>query len=205
MHTRRCNGMPTSTFFRLCSAAPSNSSFAALLSVAADALLPWARIRPERYSAVMVFAAFSASGAPNKTTSPPRSDAGKKQAGGLIGRRRQVQVLEELAPAVDRQEHQIVHRQAWKPAQYVIAELRALRQESPRRIERAVRVLLRAQAPQERVGLQTRAGADRARRVGAVTRKQHAHVHLVGLGLEPAEKARDTVPGARPGFPPAHP
>src|SRR5712692_11026932 len=116
-----------------------------------------------------------------------------------------MQLVEERTGARDRQQHQIVHREAWEGAQALLAELRALRQEAPTGIEHAIRVRLRAHPPQERVGLQTRAGADRAKRVGAIARKQHPYVHLVGLGLEPAEKACDAVPDARPGLSPAHP
>ena len=37
-----------------------------------------------------------------------------------------------------------------------------------------------------------------ARRISAIAREQYAHVHLVGLGFEPAEVTFDTVPGTRP-------
>src|SRR5258706_12743018 len=87
----------------------------------------------------------------------------------------------------------------------VVREFRALRLEAPRGIEHAVGVLLRSDAPQQRLGLQARAVAGRTRRVGAVARQEHAHVHFVGLGFQPAEEARDAVPDARPGFSPAHP
>src|SRR5258708_27226536 len=98
-----------------------------------------------------------------------------------------------------------MHRKAGKRTQHVVREFRALRLEAPRRIEHAVGVLLRPDAPQQRLGLQARAVAGRTRRVGAIARQEHAHVHFVGLGFQPAEEARDAVPDARPGFSPAHP
>ena len=49
-------------------------------------------------------------------------------------------------------------------------------------------------APQQRVGLEPRAAAGVAGRVGAIARQQHAHVHLVGLALQPLEEALDAVP-----------
>src|SRR6267154_1591674 len=98
-----------------------------------------------------------------------------------------------------------MHRKAGKRAQHVVRKFRAPRLEAPRGIEHAVGVLLRSDAPQQRLGLQTRAVAGRTRRVGAIARQEHAHVHFVGLGFQPAEEARDAVPDARPGFSPAHP
>src|SRR6266853_1079589 len=98
-----------------------------------------------------------------------------------------------------------MHRKAGKRTQHVVREFRALRLEAPRRIEHAVGVLLRPDAPQQRLGLQARAVAGRTRRVGAIARQEHAHVHFVGLGFQPAEEARDAVPDARPGFSPAYP
>src|SRR5260221_2177652 len=98
-----------------------------------------------------------------------------------------------------------MHRKAGKRTQHIVREFRALRLEAPRRIEHPIGVLLRSDAPQQRLGLQARAVAGRTRRVGAVARQEHAHVHLVGLRLQPAEEARDAVPDARPGFSPAHP
>src|SRR5258705_1083889 len=98
-----------------------------------------------------------------------------------------------------------MHRKAGKRTQHVVREFRALRLEAPRRIEHAVGVLLRPDAPQQRLGLQALAVEGRTRRVGAVARQEHAHVHFVGLGFQPAEEARDAIPDARPGFSPAHP
>src|SRR5207237_2375217 len=55
-------------------------------------------------------------------------------------------------------------------------------------------VFARAGAPQQRIGLETAAFAYGAWRVRAVLREQHANVHLVGLALEPGEKATHAVP-----------
>jgi hypothetical protein len=60
-------------------------------------------------------------------------------------------------------------------------------------------------APQQRLGLEARAVARRARRVRAVARQQHADVHLVGLGLQPVEEALHAVPVRLAGLVPAHP
>src|SRR5260221_5246383 len=98
-----------------------------------------------------------------------------------------------------------MHRKAGKRTQHIVREFRALRLEAPRRSGPPSGVLLRSDAPQQRLGLQARAVAGRTRRVGAVARQEHAHVHLGGLGLQPPEEARDAVPDARPGFSPAHP
>ena len=46
----------------------------------------------------------------------------------------------------------------------------------------------------ERLGLKASAVATRAGRVSAIATEQNAHVHLVGLALEPAEKAANAVP-----------
>ena len=46
----------------------------------------------------------------------------------------------------------------------------------------------------ERFGLKTSAVTFRAGRVSAITAEQHAHVHFVGLALEPAEKSAHAVP-----------
>ena len=104
------------------------------------------------------------------------ADLGQEEIGGLVERRGQLEGLEERAQALDRQQHQVVDRALGAP-----------------------------QLPEERVGLEPRAAARRARRVRAVARQQHADVHLVGLGLEPGEEALHAVPLARPGLPPAHP
>src|SRR6185436_19046246 len=59
--------------------------------------------------------------------------------------------------------------------------------------------------PQQRVRLEAAAFADLARRVRAITRQQHADMHLVGLAFQPVEIVLYAIPGARPGFLPVHP
>ena len=74
------------------------------------------------------------------------------------------------------------------------APLHALRQKPLRRRQHRVGVGLAADAPQQAVGLQARAGAARAGGVAAVFGQQHADVHLVGLGLQVVKKALHAVP-----------
>ena len=107
--------------------------------------------------------------------------------------------------ALDRQQHQVVHREARQRRERRVVEPHAARLEARVAPERAVGVRALAQAPQQRVGLEARAVARLARRVRAVPRQQHADVHLVGLGLEPREEALHAVPRARPRLAPAHP
>src|ERR1041385_7303913 len=59
--------------------------------------------------------------------------------------------------------------------------------------------------PERRVGLEARAEAGDALRVGAILREQDADVHLVGLALQPPEEAAHPVPDAGPGLAPADP
>ena len=68
------------------------------------------------------------------------------------------------------------------------------RHEALRRRQHRVGVVLRADPPEQRLELQPRAAAGRARRVAAVLREQHPDVHLVRLRLEVAEEAADAVP-----------
>ena len=56
------------------------------------------------------------------------------------------------------------------------------------------RPAVRRETPEQRLVLEPRAIAGRARRVAAVLRQQHAHVHLVALGLEPLEEPAHAVP-----------
>src|SRR2546425_7827116 len=116
-----------------------------------------------------------------------------------------MQLLEERASALGGQEHQVVEGEAWKRTQDAVREFRALRLEAPRRCAHALAILLGPDPPEQRIGLEARAAAGRTGRVGAIARQEHAHVHFVGLGLQPPEETRDAVPGARPGFSPAHP
>ncbi len=135
----------------------------------------------------------------------PRADFGKEEVGRFVQRRGKMQFVEEPACALGGQEHEVVHRQPGKRLQDGVREFRAPRHEAPGGIEHAIGVLLRPDAPQQRLGLQARAVADGTGCVGTVARQEHAHVHLVGLGLQPPEEARDAVPDAGPGFSPAHP
>ncbi len=135
----------------------------------------------------------------------PRADFGQKEIGGLVQRGGEMQLLEERSRAPGGQEHEVVHGEARERAQHVVGKSRTLRHKAPRRVEHAVRILLGPDSPEQRLGLEARAAAGRTRRVGAVARQEHAHVHFVGLGLQPSEETRDAVPHARPGFSPAHP
>src|SRR5690606_20056924 len=60
--------------------------------------------------------------------------------------------------------------------------------------QRSIGLRERADAPEERIGLQPCAAAGRARRVRPVLRQQNADVHLVGFRLEPVEEPPDAVP-----------
>ena len=114
--------------------------------------------------------------------------------------------VEESAAALDRQQHQVVHGEPGQRGEFVFAPSDAEWLYSPiHSIKELVGILLRAQAPQQRVALEPRALAGGAGRVGAVLRQQHADVHLVGFGFEPVEEFAHAIPGAGPGLLPAHP
>jgi hypothetical protein len=89
-----------------------------------------------------------------------------------------------------------VDGQSGQIAQGLVRPLYALGLEAAGFAQRRVCQLSRADAPQERIRLQPRAVARHAGRVGAVTRKQHADVHLVCLRLEPREEALHAIPDA---------
>ena len=109
-------------------------------------------------------------------------------------------MLEELAAARYRQQHQIVDREPGERREGVRTPLHALRAEARHAAERRICELAAADAPEEAGGLQQRAVAGAAGRVGAVARQQHPHVHLVGARLEPGKEAPGAVPDlARPG------
>ena len=116
-----------------------------------------------------------------------------------------MKVLEEYSRFLDWQQHEVVHGQSRQRRECVRAHFDAVRQEPAGGIERGIGVRLRTQAPAQRIGFQPRAGARFARRIGAVAREHDAHVHLVGLGLQPLEEPADAVPFAGPGLAPAHP
>ncbi len=135
----------------------------------------------------------------------PRADLGEQQLGRLVERRGQRQAREELRGAIDRQQHRVVDRQSGQRRELAAAPFGALGQVAQPRGEHRVRIVLRADAPQQRLGLEARAFARGARGVGPVAREQHADVHLVRLGLEPGEEALHAVPVRLARLPPAHP
>ena len=81
--------------------------------------------------------------------------------------RRQRNVREQIARAIDRQRVEFRQRQRVRGSDDPIIQ---------------------------RVGLKTSAVATRAGRVGAIAAEQNAHVHFVGLALEPVEKSAHAVP-----------
>ena len=114
-------------------------------------------------------------------------------------------MVDKIARAVYRQQHQVVHRKTRQRAQDLVVVLDAQRAVAFRRRQHAVGVRFTAEPPRQRVGFEPRAAACLARRVSTVLRQQHADVHLVGFGFQPLEEAAHAVPGAGPGFFPAHP
>ena len=116
-----------------------------------------------------------------------------------------VERIEERSRSRNRQQHEIVHGEAGKTSERLAREFCVDRREAVLGRQHAVRVVMRAEPPCLRFALQPRAAARQARRIGAVLRKQHAHVHLVGFGFEPLEEARHAVPRAGPRLAPAHP
>ncbi len=95
----------------------------------------------------------------------PRAHLGEQQIGGLIERRGQREPREKFAALVDGLEHELADIEAGL-----------------------------AEAPEQRIRLQSGARASAALGVGAVAREQHPDVHLVRLGLEPGEETPDAVP-----------
>ena len=124
------------------------------------------------------------------------ADLSQQQVGGFIEGLRQCQLAEELAGALERQQHHVVNRQTRERPQRLVGPLHAVRAEPTRRAERVVAELTAAQAPQEGGSLQSRAIAGGAGRIGAITRQQYANVHPVCPGLEPGKEASDPVPHA---------
>ena len=135
----------------------------------------------------------------------PCADLGEEQIGGVVERLRQVHMRQEIARAIDGQQHQIVHGQSRQARERGVVELDPARTKAQARRQHAFAVLVRSEAPQQGIGLEPRAAADLARRVGAILRQQHPDVHLVGFGLEPGEEAPHAVPDPRPRAAPAHP
>ncbi len=129
------------------------------------------------------------------------ADLLEQELGGFIQRRRQRELPEELVGALDRQEHQVVDREAGQARKELPRPLDPLGHERGCVPQGRARQLGAPQPPQERLGLEARPGAGGAGRVGAVARQEHAHVHLVGARLEPREEALGAVPdllGPRP-------
>ena len=109
----------------------------------------------------------------------PRPQFREYQFRGLVERRGQVQILDEVAALAHRHAHQSVD----------VGSARATQ-----------RATLRAEPPQQRIRLEPCAVAGRALRIAAVLRQQDADVHLVGLGLQPCKEAFQSIPGLlRPG------
>ena len=127
--------------------------------------------------------------------------AAAERAGGAVEREVAESDLEQVVDAREQPLAQLGHR--------VIAfrhgeELEELvcagqRQAVDFRKREPVRLAVRAEAEEQRGGLEARAAAGGARLVGAVAREKDAHVHLVGLGFHPLEIALHAVPAA--GFP----
>ncbi|SQA72392.1 Uncharacterised protein [Burkholderia mallei] len=129
----------------------------------------------------------------------PRAHLGEQQLQRIVEQRaRQADVVEEAADPLDRQQHQVVHRQARQRLELRAGPVDAARHEAIGAREHRVGVRLRAEPPQQRLRLQTRAAAHRTRRVAAVFRQQHADVHLVRFRFEIAEEALHAVPLALP-------
>ncbi|EDT04029.1 hypothetical protein BamIOP4010DRAFT_2430 [Burkholderia ambifaria IOP40-10] len=128
-----------------------------------------------------------------------RAHLGEQQLQRVVEQRaRQAHVVEEAADALDRQQHQVVHRQARQRLELCARPVDAARQEAIGGREHRIGVRLRAEPPLQRFRFQARAAAHVARRVAAVLRQQHADVHLVRLRFEIAEEAFDAVPLALP-------
>src|ERR1700730_14222898 len=85
-------------------------------------------------------------------------------------------------------------REARKRIERLVAPLHATWLEAGAGSEHGISKLTIAEAPQECISLQPRTVVRLTRRIGAIARQQHAHVHLVGLGLQPGEKALRAVP-----------
>ena len=125
----------------------------------------------------------------------PRADLVDQQLQCVVEHRaRQRQAVEEAPDALDRQQHQVVHRQAGQRFQLLARPGHAIRQRAQGRRHHRIGVALGAKPPQQRFGLQPRAAAGAAGRVAAVLRQEHADVHLVGLALQVLEEALDAVP-----------
>ena len=91
--------------------------------------------------------------------------------------------MEELVQLVDRHQHQVVQAQARHGFELLACPGHALGHEAFVRFHHRIGVVFAANAPQQAVGLQTRAATHTARGVAAVFGEQHTDVHLVRLAL----------------------
>ncbi len=87
-----------------------------------------------------------------------------------------------------------MNRQTRQGLQNLLGPLYPPRHESLLRIHDCIGELARAEAPQQRVGLEACTVACLTGRVGAIAREQYAHMHLVRTRLEPLEEPLDAVP-----------
>ena len=129
----------------------------------------------------------------------------QQEVGGFINCRWQVKLVDQFTRARNRQQHEVVHRQAGQRAQNFVVVFHRLRAVTQGRLQHAVGIGLAAEPPRQRIGFEARAVAGLAWRVGAVLRQQYADVHLVGFGFQPLEEMLHAVPGAGPGLAPALP
>ena len=124
----------------------------------------------------------------------PTRNLAEHELGRLVEGLGQREPHDELARALDGQQHEVVDREARQRRERFVAQGRHVRAEAPLGREHGARVVERAEPPEQRLGLEPRARALGARVVRAVLREQHADVHLVGLRLEPGKEALHAVP-----------
>ncbi|MBV6422853.1 MAG: hypothetical protein NAOJABEB_00639 [Steroidobacteraceae bacterium] len=123
-----------------------------------------------------------------------RADLAEELRGRDSERLGQGECVEEPARALERQQREVVDAQARQRRELRCAPRHAARQEARPRAECRVGERAAAESRQERRPLQPRTPAGLARRVGAILREHHAHVHAVGAALEPFEEALRPVP-----------
>ncbi len=124
----------------------------------------------------------------------PAGYLGEHELGRVVERRRQREPRDQLARALDGQQHHVVDREPGQRCESLVAQGGQMRAESLLGRKDRARVVERPEPPEQRLGLEPRARALGARIVRAVLREQHADVHLVGLRLEPREEALHAVP-----------
>src|ERR1700743_1196621 len=89
-----------------------------------------------------------------------------------------------------------MNREARQRLLSFVGPLNAMRPEAFSRPQHRISQLLASQAPKQRLGLEPRTITRLARRVRAIARQQHTHVHLVGFGFQPGEETLRAVPDA---------